>query len=258
MWSYIKSKNNESTGISDLFHENKLIQDPVKKANIFNNHFCQVFSKPDSNKKPTSIKENKNSIPNITVKSAGVLKLLLNINVNKATGPDGIPGRLLNLCAYEIVDVLTLFFQASLDQGTVPKDWKQANIVPLHKKGDKSVVLNYRPISLTPITSKLLEHIVHSNIITFLDNESILNNVQHGFRKNRSCKTQLITTTRDFANCLNNKKQIDTVLLDFSKAFDKVDHTKLSDKLHAYGIRNNLHQWVSSFLLGRQPAVCPG
>ena len=142
-----------------------------------------------------------------------------------------------------------------MDQGCLPTDWKQANIVPLHKKDDKSKVSNYRPISLTSITSKLLEHIVHSNIINFLEDHSILSNIQHGFRKNRSCESQLITTIRDFANCLNNKQQVDAILLDFSKAFDKVDHLRLLQKLHKYGIRNNLHQWISSFLLGRQQTV---
>ena len=189
LWAYIKSKNNENSGISDLFHENKLIQDPTSKANLFNDHFCQIFSNPLLNQhSEPSIKENQNSIPNITVKKAGVLKLLLNLNVNKATGPDGIPGRLLKLCAHEIADVLTHFFQASLDQGSLPTDWKQANIVPLHKKDDKTKVSNYRPISLT---SKILEHIVHSNIINFLEDHSILSNIQHGFRKNRAANHNL-------------------------------------------------------------------
>merc|ERR1712035_309453 len=97
--------------------------------------------------------------------------------------------------------VLTLIFQTSLDQGTIPTDWKKANIVPVFKKDDKSLVQNYRPISLTFITSKMLEHIVHSNIMTFLEQHSILDDNQHGFRKNRSCETQLITTLNDFSNC---------------------------------------------------------
>ena len=114
----------------------------------------------------------------IKVGRAGVLKLLLNIKPNKATGPDGIPGNLLKICAEEIADVYTLLFQASLDQGSLPSDWKKANIVPVFKKGDKGRVENYRPISLTSISSNILEHIIHSSIMDHLEKHSLLNKFQ--------------------------------------------------------------------------------
>ena len=127
--------------------------------------------------------------------------------------------------------------------------------MPLFKKGDKSKPENYRPISLTSITCKLLEHIIHSNIMDHLENSNTLNDIQHGFRQKRSCETQLITTINDFSNCLNTKGQIDSILLDFSKAFDKVDHKGLILKLRAYGIKGNLLNWIQSFLLGRTQTV---
>ena len=88
-----------------------------------------------------------------------------------------------------------------------------------------------------------------------LDNFNYLNDAQHGFRQRRSCESQLITTLRDFSNCLNNHKQIDAILLDFSKAFDKVDHRILLSKLHQAGIRNSLLTWMESFLLNRTQTV---
>ena len=149
-----------------------------------------------------------------------------------------------------------LLFQASLNQGKVPEDWKRATIVPLFKKGDKARAVNYRPVSLTSISSKLLEHIIiHSNIMDHLDHFNVLDNAQHGFRQKRSCETQLITTLNDFTNCLNNKQQIDAVLLDFSKAFDKVDHAGLLTKLKHLGINNALLSWIESFLTGRTQQV---
>ena len=184
-----------------------------------------------------------------------MLKLLLNININKAVGPDGIPGRLLKLCAHEIVDSLITIFQASLDQGVVPDDWKDANIMPLFKKGDKTSAENYRPISLTSVTCKLLEHIIHSNVMRHFDQFNILNDDQHGFRKFRSCESQLITTINDFAEGLSEHQQIDAIFLDFSKAFDKVDHAGLLLKLKDLGIRNSLLKWVESFLSGRSQRV---
>ena len=170
--------------------------------------------------------DQKSRLPNIckiNINRSGLLKLLLNINIHKSDGPDNVPGRLLKLCANELVDVYQILFQVSLDLGVVPPDWKEANVVPLFKKGDISKPENYRPISLTSLSCKLLEHVVHSNIMCHLDRFKVLDNAQHGFRKKRSCATQLISTLNEFADCLNKKEQIDAILLDFSKAFDKVD-----------------------------------
>ena len=173
----------------------------------------------------------------IIVSRDGVLKLLQGIKENKATGPDGIPGKLLKECAKELADVYTVLFQASLDQGEVPTDWKAACIVPLFKKGDRCKAENYRPVSLTSISSKLLEHIIHSNIMEHIEKFKYLDDAQHGFRQKRSCETQLITTLNDFSECLNRRSQIDAILLDFSKAFDKVDHGGLIIKL-THSVRN--------------------
>ena len=154
-----------------------------------------------------------------------------------------------------MADVFRTLFQASLNQGVVPPDWKNANIVPLFKKGDKSNPANYRPISLTSLTCKILEHVVYSSVMTHFEKYSILDDAQHGFRKNRSCVSQLISTMDDFANSLKNQKQTDAILLDFSKAFDKVDHLGLLSKLEHLGIRGPLLEWTSSFLIGRKQRV---
>ena len=254
LWSHIRSKNKDNVGISDLESGTTLIQDAETKANMFNTFFTKVFSIPDQHVGRAPSKKLP-PMPKIQISQAGVLKLLLNIKENKATGPDGIPGNLIKMCAHELAPVFTTLFQASLDQGCVPPDWKMAHIVPVFKKGSKSKVENYRPISLTSITSKLLEHIVHSSVMDHLDDHGYLNCFQHGFRQNRSCESQLITTVRDFANCLNEQGQIDAILLDFSKAFDKVDHRKLLSKLSEAGIDDSLHQWTESFLSNREQSV---
>ena len=220
------------------------------------NNLTLVFSNPLS--KIKHIFDKKSRLPNIhkiIINRSGLLKLLVNINVHKADGPDGVPGRLLKICANELVDIYQLLFQSSIDQGIVPPDWKEANVVPLFKKGDKNKAENYRPISLTSLSCKLLEHVVHSNIMSHLDKFDVLDNAQHGFRKRRSCATQLISTLDEFADCLNKKEQIDAILLDFSKAFDKVDHEGLLMKLEHLGIRHSLHSWCESFLVGRSQKV---
>ena len=108
-----------------------------------------------------------------------------------------------------------MIFQASLDQGKIPQDWKKAFIAPIFKKGNRHKPANYRPVSLTSICCKILEHIVHSHVITHLDDHYLL--------KRRSCESQLILTVQDLVKGLNDGEQIDAVRLDFSKAFDKVD-----------------------------------
>ena len=181
--------------------------------------------------------------------------MLRNINENKATGPDEIPGKLLKTCALELHEVFTVLYQNSLNQGVVPNDWKHAIIHPLFKKGDKTKAENYRPLSMTCIPCKLQEHIMHSVMMGFLDTNRLLSDAQHGFRKARSCETQLITTIRDFANCLNKSSQVDAVLLDFSKAFDKVDHRLLLSKMEKLGIKGDILAWTSSFLHMRTQQV---
>jgi len=106
---------------------------------------------------------------------------------------------------------VTLIFRASIQQGAVPDYWKKALVTPVYKKGDRSNPANYRPISLTCVVCKVLEHIISSSIYTHLSNNTILHDAQHGFRKRRSCETQLIDTTHDFATALNDGYEVDDI-----------------------------------------------
>ena len=119
-------------------------------------------------------------------------------------------------------------FMPSWGTGTIPDDWKTANIVPIVKKGDRNKPENYRPVSLTSIACKTLGYILCSSIRRHLEAHIILTDAQHGFRKRRSCETQLITTIQDLAKTVDNRGQNDVnitmILLDFLKAFDKVPH----------------------------------
>ena len=142
-----------------------------------------------------------------------------------------------------------------MNQGKIPTPWKSANVSPIFKKGDRHKTANYRPISLTSIICKVLEHIIHSQIIHHLDNHNILTNKQFGFRKKHSCESQLLLTVNDLASGLRDKEQIDAILLDFSKAFDKVPHERLLLKLHHVGVRGLLLAWIRDFLTGRTQQV---
>ena len=118
----------------------------------------------------------------------------------------------------------------------LPDDWKTANVSAIYKKGDKKDPVNYRPVSLTCICCKVMEHILYSNIAKHIENHKILCDNQHGFRAKRSCYTQLIQTLEDLSKALNDKQQIYMAIIDFSKACDTVSHSKLLQKLSFYGI----------------------
>ena len=166
----------------------------------------------------------------IAVSCKGVVKPLKNPKPHKAAGPDGIHLMLNKEAADEIAPAITLLFQASLNQGNTPSTWRKALVVPIFYKGSKSDASNYRPISLTSVLCKLCEHILHSTILTHLANHKILSDAQYGFRKRRSCDTQLLLALNDFARGIKDKSQTDIIFLDFAKAFDKVSHQGLLKK----------------------------
>jgi hypothetical protein len=127
----------------------------------------------------------------------------------------------------EIDPNLAHIFQISLKTGTVPHDWKHAVIAPVYKKDPKCKPSNYRPIFLTCIASKLMEHIIVSNIMSFYDKHDILSNFQHGFRSKHSCDTQLISFTQKVHADLEQGQHTNVIVMDFSKAFDQIDHHTL-------------------------------
>ena len=177
-------------------------------------------------------------VPAFEVGTAGVKKLLWGLKPHKASGPDNIPTSFLKEAANELAPALYLIRTASLNKGYVPDDWKTADGTPIFKKGDRSTSANYRPISLTAVCCKMMEHILHSQVMKHLDLHKILSDNQHGFHKKQSRESQLILTIQDLASGLEDGKQINAILLDFSKAFDKVPHQRLLLKLQHYGIRD--------------------
>ena len=178
-----------------------------------------------------------------------------NINTKKACGPDIITKIVLKECANELAPVLSHIFQLSIDTGKLPKDWRNANLSPIFKKGDRHTASNYRPVSLTCVCCKLLEHIICRQILNHLEQHNILTPLQHGFRSGHSCETQLITTTNDIMKTFDKKEQTDLAILDFSKAFDTVPHRKLLHKLDQYGINGKVNIWIKAILMERQQQV---
>ena len=136
----------------------------------------------------------------IQVHRKDALKLLLDLKIHKATGPDEVPAFILKSAASQFAPILTRLYQYSLNTVEVPTDWKNAHIVLVFKKGEKHLPSDYRPVSLTSIVCKVLKHIVHSSVMNHFDRHNILTDNQHGFRAKRSCESQLITTIQKIAS----------------------------------------------------------
>ena len=177
---------------------------------------------------------------NIEITQSGITKLLSELNVDKAPGPDELPNLLLKNAAKEISPFLTDIFEHSIRTGKSPDEWVEANVASVFKKGDRHTASNYRPISLTCVCAKLLKHIICKNIMTHFTKNKIQTSVQHGFRAEHSCESQLLLTTEDLVQNYEDKIQTDLIVLDFSKAIDVVPHqrllhiTELGD-LHYFG-----------------------
>jgi hypothetical protein len=191
----------------------------------------------------------------IDITENGVAKILKNLKPNKACGPDGVSPKLLSLCADEFAPALTLLYRSSLKSGIVPGDWKKAHVTPIFKKGERYRPENYRPVSLTSVPCKVMEHVVVHSLMGHLESNNILIPEQHGFRRQRSCETQLIGLVDELTQELENKHQEDVIALDFSKAFDKVNHSLLVHKLKRYGVTGDLNRWIQAFLQDRQQSV---
>ena len=193
-YTFVKHNKTEQCGVVSLKYQGLTYTDPVDKANILNRQFESVFSKPQ----PLSLKQlAKQTIAVMHTAKMQVIesvdKLLQGLSPNKASGPDEISPKILKELHHEIAPILTLIFNLSLQTGVVPLDWRRADVVPVYKKGSNAKACNYRPISLTCIASKWLEHILVSNIMSHFDDNTFLTPYQHGFRSKHSCESQLIS-----------------------------------------------------------------
>ena len=143
----------------------------------------------------------------------------------------------------------------SVKLGHLPSDWRDANVVPLFKKGSRDQPQNYRPVSLTSVVGKILESIVKDNVVQHLEKYKLLANSQHGFLSGRSCLTNLLEFLENLTSEVDEGNGADVIYLDFSKAFDKVPYCRLARKLQTHGIAGECLQWICNWLSNRRQRV---
>ena len=222
--------------IPPILKDGKLESDFKIKASYFNKFFASQRTLLVNNSKLPD----KNSAARLTsIKfDNNIFKIIRSLNVNKAHGYEGISVRMMEMCDESLIQTLSLIFRGCIDTGVYPDTWKKSNIVPVHKKGDKQIVNNYRPVSLLPICSKILEKIIFDSIMRFLNENKLLSDAQSGFRPSDSCEYQLLSIVHDIYKSFdcNPPLEVREIFFDISKAFGRVWHDGLIYKIKSFRI----------------------
>ena len=249
-WSYVKSKSNCHRIPEVVSYGDCIRSDPQGQCDLFNRFFYDQFT-GESEYAIVIDYSNDHLYP------SHIETLLKGLDPNKAQGADEIHGKILKHCSASLSKPLALLYDSCYSSGCIPADWKLANVVPVHKKGSKAEVTNYRPISLTSIIMKIFERIIRDDLISRCNH--LIDSRQHGFMLEKSCTTQLVTFCDSLALSLNENVRTDVIYFDFQKAFDSVSHDIILYKLkHQYGIDGSLLRFFKCYLEDRYQKVVIG
>ena len=255
---YVREKKTLKSTIGPLLSaEGEIVTDERETADILNDYFASVFTvEEDRGEEATPYQMTVAAqLFLVDITEEDVMRVIDKFKICKSPGPDKIYPRILKEVKEAICKPLCAIFNLSLRTGKVVSEWKLANVTPLFKKGDKSNPGNYRPISLTSVVCKLMESILRDKIVEFLEENNIIRDSQHGFRNRRSCLTNLLDFLHDIYEMYEEGRAVDIIYLDFQKAFDKVPHRKLLNKVESHGISGHIHRWISDCLCDRKQRV---
>ena len=255
-YAYVRSKTTIKEGVSKVKGtDGTLSTTNQESSTTLNVAFQSVFTIEPPGPIPEATRHYEGvDLQEIYFDVNDVKKDIANLKEQSAPGGEGVHPKVLKECDSLAVP-LCMIFKKSFEGGILPRDWKDAVVTPIFKKGSKTDPLNYRPVSLTAVPCKLLEKIITRKIKEHLEENNILSQEQHGFRSKRSCLTQLLEYFLELENEYDSRNKIDAIYLDCKKAFDSVPHERLKQKLKAAGIGGRLLQWISSFLEDRRQRV---
>ena len=177
-----------------------------------------------------------------------IKNIIGNLNKSKASGYDNITVNMVKLSKNEISVLLTILINKSFESGIVPSQSKIAKVTPIFKNGDKEIISNYRPISVLPILSKIIEKVVNLRIQNFLINHHLLYANQYGFRKASDTETAVLDTISEIKMQIDKNYKCGIISLNLCKAFDTVNHKILLGKIHDLGVRGIVHTWFANYL----------
>ena len=267
---YAKQTGNKNTDIGPLINEHgDLEDDPKGKSEILRKQYEKVFCnkradielKIDEDDDNTKIHiddffDNENAqFSDITITENDVKKAIEETRINSAPGVDSVPPLLLHKCKNQLVKPLSFIMNKSIKTGVLPDIWKESIVAPIFKSGLKELPCNYRPVSLTSQIAKLMERIIRWYLVAYLELNNAFPETQHGFRPSRSTVSQLLEHYDEIISALEDNSNIDIIMLDFCKAFDKINISILLKKLKMLGIGGYIARWISNFLIKRKQKV---
>ena len=252
--SYLRHRRVGKPSIGPLKNGTGVTDDPSTMAKIFVTTFERVFE-TNVPQHPAAHQSTPIQLPDLTVTSLSIEQQIKTLDMNSSMGIDGVHPRLLTRCAASLSYPLKLIFNSSLREGRLPLEWLSSQITPIFKKGSRTTALNYRPIAITSVPCKVLEKEIVNHLKEHLEGNGLLSEHQFGFRSNHSTSDQLILCYDEVTRHVDQHKMVDLIFFDYTKAFDKVCHKILLEKLSSIGVGVQLRRWIESFLTDRRMQV---
>ena len=253
LYSYINKQRNRQKEIGPFKRDNVLIYDGKEICNDLRIQYVSQFSKKSEVENDDLFEDSDiDDLCDIEIKENDIEDAIDELDENSSAGPDGLPAIFLKKTIKTISKPLTILLRKSLDECKIPEIFKLAYVTPIHKGGSKQKAENYRPVSLTSHVMKVFERVVKKKIMSHIIEKHKFNKGQHGFVPGRSTQTQLLAHYNDIYEALIEGKRLDTVFLDFAKAFDKVDHGILLRKLRLHKVSGKIGRWIGEFLKDRK------
>ena len=240
-------------------NDGTLRMEPSEKAELLQSQYLKVFSNPDLAKIDSCVNglnpSPSGKLDSISFNADDIIEAIKELDPHSAT-PDGdVPAKILVKCKEALALPIFQLWESSFRTGIIPPKLKTQYITPVFKKGDRTDAANYQPVSITSHLIKIFERVLRKHVVAHMESNNFLSPNQHGFRKRRSCLTQLLSHVDNILKTLNEGEEVDVIYLDYAKAFDKVDHKILLAKAKRYGISGQTLQWLTEFLGNRLQTV---
>jgi hypothetical protein len=255
-FKFLNSKLKHKPRIEAIYDSNGLVtSDPAIITERFSEYFKSVFSPaeplPDFPEQP-------HARTDFYITRSDVRKAISDCPGKYSSGCDGIPSVLYKQCCDELCLPLQVIFTVSLSSGKLPNDWLTSAATPIHKKGSRLLTANYRPVSLTVTACRILERIIKQYLVDFIFSHRLISSDQHGFLPQRSTLTNLLLFVDKISRNLDAGLCTNTIYLDIAKAFDKIPHSSIIQKLSDIDVDIKVARWIKNFLIQRNQYVMIG
>lgn len=255
-WDVINSESGKVSTDKYIYKietDDNTITDPQQIAEAFNNYYINLTNNTNNDIKNTNDNSRQtNSIYLTPIDEIFINNIIMTLNRTNAEGYDCVCTKVVKKCGEEISRVLAHLINLSMETGTFPDRLKLSVVKPLYKKGSKSEMGNYRPITLIPIFSKIFEKVLHIKLMSFFTKYNIIKHDQYGFQKQKSTALASFNLVTEVLQSTNAKSFTTALFFDLSKAFDYVSHEQLLTKLERNGIRGPAYRWIYTYLENRQ------